>query len=85
MRFYLDEELSQAIAEIARDRYGLDVAASHEIGKDRATDDEQLAFAAQLGRCIVTGNDRHFKRLTALSRERATTRRCPHRRLIDAA
>ncbi|MGE0544683.1 MAG: DUF5615 family PIN-like protein [Dehalococcoidia bacterium] len=55
MRFYLDEDLSQTIAVIARERYGLDVAASHEIGKDRTTDDEQLAFAAELGRCIVNG------------------------------
>ncbi len=65
MRFYLDEDLSHRIAAIGRDRYGLDVISSHDVAMDHATDDEQLAFAAEQGRCIVTGNDRHFTRLTA--------------------
>jgi predicted nuclease of predicted toxin-antitoxin system len=65
MRFYLDEDLSHRIAAIGRDRYGLDVISSHDVAMDHATDEEQLVFGAEQDRCIVTGNDRHFTRLTA--------------------
>ena len=64
MRYYLDEDESQVIAAIARDALGLDVTASHEVGMDHGTDSEQLSFAAQQGRCIVTRNGDDFIGLT---------------------
>ena len=64
MRFYLDEDLSDEIAVIARERYGVDVASSHELGMDHTTDEEQLSYAAAVERCIVTGNADDFRRLT---------------------
>ncbi|MGH2587222.1 MAG: DUF5615 family PIN-like protein, partial [Dehalococcoidia bacterium] len=64
MRFYLDEDLSDIIALIGPERFGLDVACAHELGMEEATDEEQLAFAAQERRCIVTRNARDFLGLT---------------------
>lgn len=64
MRFYLDEDLSDAIVEVARERFELDVTCSHAVGMDRATDEEQLAYAIRQRRCIVTRNGRDFERLT---------------------
>ena len=69
MRFYLDEHLSPVIAEICR-RHGVDVQATREAGRIGATDDDQLLFAAQEGRCILTENRRDFERLTNAFRER---------------
>jgi predicted nuclease of predicted toxin-antitoxin system len=63
MRFYLDEDLSDRIAAIARE-LGLDVVSSHECGRDGLSDEEQLRLAAQDGRCLVTRNRDHFVRLT---------------------
>jgi predicted nuclease of predicted toxin-antitoxin system len=59
MRFYLDEDLSDKIAAIARS-YGVDVVSSHELGHDGSPDDVQLAIAVSMGRCIVTNNHAHF-------------------------
>jgi hypothetical protein len=59
MRFYLDEMFSPRIAAIARAQ-GSDVTSSHESGQDSTTDDVQLHFAAQEGRCVVTRNYDHF-------------------------
>jgi hypothetical protein len=64
IEFHVDEDQSQRVAEIARARYGLTVSSSHELGMDNATDDEQLAHAASLGRCLVTRNFRDFEILT---------------------
>jgi predicted nuclease of predicted toxin-antitoxin system len=63
VRFYLDEDLSDRIARIAREA-GLDVVSSHETGRDRLPDREQLRLAALDGRCLVTINGRHYIRLT---------------------
>ena len=63
MRFYLDEHLPARIAEIAR-ALGLDVVSSHEVGRDRLSDDEQLKLAALDGRCFVTKDRDDFTRLT---------------------
>ena len=65
MRFYLDEDLSDQIALIARERYRIDVTSSHELRMDHATDEEQLSYAAGVERCIVTANGDDFRRLTA--------------------
>jgi predicted nuclease of predicted toxin-antitoxin system len=55
MRFYLDENLSQEIAILARAR-GLDVVSGHELGHDGWSDEQQLAFAAEQGRIFVTAD-----------------------------
>ena len=63
MRFYLDEDQSDVVAVIARER-GSDVTCSHEEGRDSTPDHEQLAYAAMQGRAIVTRNHRDFHPLT---------------------
>lgn len=63
MRFYLDEDLSEKIAQIARGM-GLDIVAARECGNSGADDDSQLSFAAGEGRCLVTRNRDHFLALT---------------------
>jgi hypothetical protein len=63
MRFYLDEDLSRKIAELARQR-GLDVLSSHECGRDGLGDEDQLRLAADDGHCFVTRNRAHFVLLT---------------------
>lgn len=68
MRFFLDEDLSHQIADIARAR-GLDILSSHESGRDGLTDEVQLRLAAAEGRCLVTQNQRHFIPLTIRSFE----------------
>lgn len=59
MRFYLDEDLSPRIA-VALHRRGIDATSAHEVSGVHRSDREQLAFAAGEGRCLVTGNVRHF-------------------------
>lgn len=73
MTFYLDENLSPRIARALR-IHGIDAVSAHDVGNLRLTDEEQLAFAAHKGRCLVTGNIRDFIRL---SRE-AIIRQRPH-------
>lgn len=63
MLFYLDEDLSDKIAQIARSR-GLDVTSAHETGRRGYSDDTQLLLAAQEGRCVVTKNGAHYLRET---------------------
>lgn len=63
MRFYLDEDLSPKIAEIARG-LGVDITTTHEAGRLGTPDPEQLRFVAREGRCIVTCNRPHFIRYT---------------------
>ncbi|HZQ37225.1 MAG TPA: DUF5615 family PIN-like protein [Dehalococcoidia bacterium] len=72
MRFYLDEDLSQVIATLAR-RRGLDVTSSHEVQyrHDGIVDAQQLALAAAEGRCLVTKNGPDFSDLTAAFMEQA--------------
>ena len=60
MRCYLDEDLSPRVAEIARGLCGLDVVSAHEAGAFAWTDDAQLRYAAQEGRCVVTRNREDF-------------------------
>jgi hypothetical protein len=68
MRFYLDECMNPEIAVHAL-ALGLDVTdwKSADMG---ATDDAaQLRHAASEGRCIVTANCRHFKKVTRALQE----------------
>jgi hypothetical protein len=59
MKFYLDEDLSPQIAERLRKR-GINTVSAFEAGNVQLSDREQLAYAAQAGRCLVTRNVRHF-------------------------
>jgi predicted nuclease of predicted toxin-antitoxin system len=63
VRFYLDEDLSPRIAEIAR-RRGCDAVSAHERGARGIDDAAQLDLAVRDGRCLVTRNRDDFLRLT---------------------
>jgi hypothetical protein len=63
MRFFLDEDHSDAIAKIAR-RRGVDMTSSHEVGRDGWTDPLQLRQAGEEGRCVITRNYDYFTRFT---------------------
>ena len=69
MRFYLDENLSDKIAEIGR-AWRLDILSSHECGQNGLTDEQQLKFAATEGRCLVTRDRDDFIVLTVRFFER---------------
>jgi len=64
MRYLLDEHLSPIIARLCRDEYGLDVVCVEELGRKGRSDEEQLAFAAAVGRCFVTRDHRDLIGLT---------------------
>lgn len=61
IRFHLDENVSQAIAEGLR-RRGIDVTTTPEVGLMAATDEAQVEFAQRQGRVIFT-QDADFLRL----------------------
>lgn len=63
MRFYLDEDLSPIIAELAR-RRGLDATSALEAVHRGVNDEAQLRLATAEQRCLVTRNRNHFLRLT---------------------
>jgi predicted nuclease of predicted toxin-antitoxin system len=63
MRFLLDEDLNPEVAEIGRG-LGLDVTSVHEIDRRGFSDEEQLRFAIDDVRILVTRNRDDFLQLT---------------------
>lgn len=63
MQFYLDEDISQTVAVIAR-RLGLDVMSAQELGRRGVGDVEQLQYATEQGRCLVTRDCGDFQDIT---------------------
>ncbi len=59
---YLDEDVSSLVATLLRAR-GLDVTTAREQDTLGETDEDQLACAAALGRCILTHNRLDFEEL----------------------
>jgi predicted nuclease of predicted toxin-antitoxin system len=59
VRLYLDRHIMNRLAVDLRGR-GYDVVRTEEVGKDTATDEEQLAFATAENRSILTFNIRDF-------------------------
>jgi uncharacterized protein with PIN domain len=60
---HLDEHIDPAVASGLR-RRGFDATATGEVGLQGASDEDQLAFARDEGRVLVT-SDRHFLKLHA--------------------
>ncbi len=77
MKLYLDEDLSPRIAERLRQR-GIDAVSAFEAGHVQRSDREQLLYAAQEGRGLVTRNVRHF----VLLAQEAIRRQEPHAGII---
>ncbi len=81
LRIYLDECISPDLASAMRQR-GWDVISAHEVGLVGVTDEEQLEFAAQTGRVLLTFDVRDFQELTKRwlqqGREHAGILLCQH-------
>ncbi len=63
MRYYLDEDLSQRLAERLR-RANIPCTSAHEEGAEGWSDEAQLEKAGREGRCLVTRNRNDFIELT---------------------
>lgn len=63
MKFYLDEDISGKVAEIARG-LGVDIVTARECGNQGADDEVHLLSAARDGRCLVTRNRDDFVALS---------------------
>jgi predicted nuclease of predicted toxin-antitoxin system len=64
LTFFLDEDISYRVAEGLRQR-GIDTVSVHEVGRanQALTDEEQLRFAADQGRVLVTYNRADYQAL----------------------
>ncbi len=69
LTFLLDEDLSYRVAEGLR-RRGVDAVSVHEVGRAnrQVSDAEQLEYATQQGRVLVTYNRADYQALDALWR-----------------
>lgn len=65
IRLYIDEDLTDRVAVALRSR-GYDAISAHEVDMRGRTDKEQLGFATNNNRVILTRNVKHF---VALQRE----------------
>ena len=63
MRPYLDEDISPKVSVILRKK-GVDAVSAHEVHMLQSSDEEQLSFAANEGRAMVTRNRNDFINLT---------------------
>jgi predicted nuclease of predicted toxin-antitoxin system len=63
LRFHLDENVDQALADALR-RRGIDTTTPAAVGLSGASDQEHLAFALREGRVVVT-HDADFLRLAS--------------------
>ncbi len=59
IKLYLDEDISQTVAVVLRSR-GFDAVSVHEAGMRGKTDEEQMAYAINDGRVLLTFNAKHF-------------------------
>lgn len=64
IRLYVDEDVWGGLASALRAR-GYEAISVREAGRQEASDEEQLAFAASEGRAILIYNKRHFAPLAA--------------------
>lgn len=62
VRFYLDADVNADLGLLLAPR-GHDVLTTYEVGRRRAGDEEQLAYAAMQGRMLITHNSRDFRLL----------------------
>jgi predicted nuclease of predicted toxin-antitoxin system len=64
IKFYCDEDVHLLVAAIGR-QAGLDIRHTQEYGRKGTMDADQLAFAANEGRILVTVNCSDFEPITA--------------------
>ena len=62
LRLYLDEDITDSLAWVLRGK-GFDVSSSHEVGMNGETDENQLKYATQEERAILTFNISDFAEL----------------------
>jgi len=60
--FYLDADIKLDLAHLLRQRRH-DVVTAHEAGRRRAGDEEQLVYAAEHGRILVSHNGKDYELL----------------------
>jgi uncharacterized protein with PIN domain len=78
IRFLLDEDVSPEVAVVARG-LGLDAVSVHEIARTGLSDEDQLVYAANQQRVLVTRNRDDF---IALTRSFYATNRTHHGVLV---
>jgi predicted nuclease of predicted toxin-antitoxin system len=61
-RLYLDEDVSVLLAALLRSR-GFEAVTTHEAGNAGASDERQLAYAAEKGLAMLTHNRSDFEQL----------------------
>jgi predicted nuclease of predicted toxin-antitoxin system len=71
MRLFLDEDLSDVVAQIARN-LGLDACSVHEVDRRGLSDDEQFEYAADHEMVMVTRNRDDYLALNAQHQEAGT-------------